>query len=557
MSDVLNQVEASLREGINKAIVDSSMVDEVDIPAIQLEKPKDKNHGDFATNIAMQMARVAKKAPKQIAETIEAHLDYETSGIVKVDIAGPGFINFFMQDAFLTSTVRTIIEQGEAYGESQAGNGKSVQVEFVSVNPTGDLHLGHARGAAYGDVLCNLFDLAGYDVEREYYMNDAGSQIDNLATSIDARYQQALGIEAAMPEDGYHGKDIIQIGEALKEEYGTTWNDKSEEERLAFFRDYGLTFEIDQIKADLDAFGVHFDQWFSEMSLYETNQVSETLTELKDKGYTYEHEGAVWFKSTEFGDDKDRVLLKSDGSYTYLMPDIAYHKNKFERGFDKIINVWGSDHHGYVPRMQAAIEALGYPSEKFSVNIIQLVNVLEDGEIVRMSKRTGKAVALRELMDDVGVDAVRYFFIMRSNDAKLDFDVDLARSQSNENPVYYVQYAHARICTMMKQAKEKGFELTDDFDESLLIAEKEKDLLKQLAAFPGMIQDAAEREAPYKVTQYVFDLAGRLHRFYNAEKVIDENNMELTKARLGLMNAVKIVIANALTVMGVNAPEKM
>src|SRR5690625_5054796 len=360
-----------------------------------------------------------------------------------------------------------------------------------------------------------------------------------------------------MPEDGYHGKDIIEIGKDLAKEYGDEWLHKGNDTRIAFFRDYGLTYELNQIKKDLDTFRVHFDRWFSELSLYEDKKIIATLAILQENGYTYEQDGATWFKSTAFGDDKDRVLIKQDGSYTYLTPDIAYHKDKLERGFDKIINVWGADHHGYVARMHAAIQALGYDAEKFSVSIIQLVNLFEDGEKVRMSKRTGKAVALRELVEDVGTDAVRYFFTMRSNDSQLDFDIDLARSKSNDNPVFYVQYAHARICTMLSQATEKGFVIESDYDPSLLTSEKETDLLKQLAAFPQMIAEAADREAPYRVTQYVYELASLLHSFYNAEKVINEDNIPLTKARIALMKAVQITIANSLHILGVKAPNKM
>src|SRR5699024_9553437 len=457
--NVLLEIETTLKETIKQAIIQAELAEEAEIPAIVLEKPKDKTHGDFASNIAMQLARVARMAPRQIAEKLVAQLDIEAANIEKVEIAGPGFINFFMKDDFLGGIVQTILTEKDNYGRTNAGDNKKVQVEFVSVNPTGDLHLGHARGAAFGDVLCNVFDAAGYDVQREYYINDAGNQIDMLAYSIDARYKQALGQDAAMPEDGYHGQDIKEIGAELATEYNDTLLEKSEAERIAFFRDYGLKYELDKIKTDLDEFGVQFDRWFSEMSLYEDGKIDKALAVLKENGYVYEADGATWFRSTEFGDDKDRVLIKQDETYTYLTPDIAYHKDKLERGFDKVINVWGADHHGYVARMSAAIQALGYPEDKLSVSIIQMVNVLEDGEIVRMSKRTGKAVALRELIEDVGVDAVRYFFTMRSNDSQLDFDLDLARSKSNENPVFYVQYAHARICTMLAQAADKGFDI--------------------------------------------------------------------------------------------------
>ncbi|WP_010099498.1 arginine--tRNA ligase [Ornithinibacillus scapharcae] len=555
--NVLAQTEINLKEQISIAVTKAGLASEAEMPDIILEKPKDKSHGDFATNIAMQLARIAKKAPRQIAEDIVASLDTSKASVEKVEIAGPGFINFFMKNDFLTDLIPTILDAGEGYGRTTHGEGKQIQVEFVSVNPTGNLHLGHARGAAFGDVLCNVLDAAGYGVEREYYINDAGNQIDNLALSVNARYLQALGKEADMPEDGYHGQDIVEIGKELAKEHGEDWANKSEEERLAYFKEYGLKHTLGKIQKDLDDFGVHFDNWFSERSLYQNDEITDVLAKLKAGDYVYEKDGATWFRSTDFGDDKDRVLVKNDGSYTYLTPDIAYHQNKLNRGFDKLINVWGADHHGYIPRMKAAIQALGYDADRLDVKIIQMVNLFDDGEKLRMSKRTGNAVSLRELMDEVGIDAVRYFFVARSNDSQLDFDVELARSQSNDNPVYYVQYAHARICTMLKQAEAKGIEIKQTFDSSLLTSEKELDLLKKLGEFPQAITDAADKHAPQKITQYVFDLASLLHSFYNAEKVLDTDNLELTNARIALMKAVRITIANALKLIGVNAPEKM
>ncbi|MFS0673196.1 arginine--tRNA ligase [Ornithinibacillus sp. 179-J 7C1 HS] len=555
--NVLAQTENNLKEQIRAAVVNAELAQETEIPDIILEKPKDKSHGDFATNIAMQLARVAKKAPRQIAEAIVESLDASKASVEKVDIAGPGFINFFMKNDFLTDLIPTILDAGEEYGKTEHGKGTKVQVEFVSVNPTGNLHLGHARGAAYGDVLCNVLSAAGYEVEREYYINDAGNQIDNLALSVNARYLQALGQDVAMPEDGYHGQDIIAIGKQLAEEHGDEWANKSEEERLAFFKEFGLEHTLGKIKTDLNDFGVYFDNWFSERSLYKNDEISEVLEKLKEAGYIYEKDDATWFRSTDFGDDKDRVLVKNDGAFTYLTPDIAYHQNKLNRGFDKLINVWGADHHGYIPRMKAAIQALGYDPERLDVKIIQMVNLFDGGEKLRMSKRTGNAVSLRELMDEVGVDAVRYFFVARSNDSQLDFDVELARSESNDNPVFYVQYAHARICTMLKQAEAKGIELKQTFDSSLLTSEKELDLMKKMGEFPQVIVDAAEKHAPQKITQYVFDLASLLHSFYNAEKVLDTEKLELTNARIALMKAVRTTIANGLKLIGVNAPEKM
>ncbi|GAB3789277.1 arginine--tRNA ligase [Virgibacillus kimchii] len=553
--NVLEQTEDTLKQEIAAAVIKAELAKAEELPDIVLEKPKDKAHGDFAANIAMQLARIAKKAPRKIAEDIVEELDKTKASIEKVEIAGPGFINFFMKDDFLGEIIPMILEAGKNYGQTDIGKGERIQVEFVSVNPTGDLHFGHGRGAAFGDVLCNLLAAAGYEVEREYYINDAGNQIDQLALSVEARYLQALGDEAEMPEDGYHGKDIIEIGKTLATEYGAEWKEKDRDERLAFFREYGLKYELGKIRNDLSEFRVEFDHWFSEQSLYEGGQIDKALEKLND--YIYEKDGATWFRTTDFGDDKDRVLIKKDGSYTYLTPDIAYHKNKLDRGFDKLINVWGADHHGYIPRMQAAIQAMGYEKDTLDVRVIQMVSLFENGEKLKMSKRTGNAVALRELMEEVGVDAARYYFITRSNDTQLDFDMDLARSESNDNPVYYVQYAHARICTMLKQAEAKGFDLNAAFDAKQLTTEKETDLMKKMGEFPQMVADAAQMSTPHKVTQYVFDLASMLHSFYNAEKVLDPDNEERTNARIALMKAVKITIANALQLITVTAPEKM
>lgn len=554
---LLSSIEQTLKEEIKRAILQTELCTEEQLPELVLEEPREKSHGDFATNIAMQLARVAKQAPRQIAEQIVNEVDKEKAQVEKIDIAGPGFINFFMDESYLHDVVRTVLAEGDDYGKTDVGAGKRIQVEFVSMNPTGEPHLGHARGAVFGDVLSNVFAAAGYDIEREYYINDAGNQIDNLALSIEARYFEALGKEAEVPEDGYHGTDIVAIGKELAEKDGDKWLQIPSEERIAYFRQYGLEFQLNRIKQILLDFRVVFDHWFSESSLYESGKIDDVLKTLRDKGFIYDEGGATWFKSTHFGDDKDRVLVKNDGSYTYLTPDIAYHLDKLERGFDKIINVWGADHHGYVPRMSAAIQALGYPEDIFSVSIIQMVNVIEDGEIVRMSKRTGSAITLRELVDEVGLDAVRYFFNMRSNDSQLDFDINLARSQSNENPVYYVQYAHARICTMLKQAEAQGFTYTDDYDVALLTTEHERALLRQMAAFPEVIVDAARREAPYRINQYVYDLAASLHSFYNAEKVINNDNLPLTYARIALMKAVRTTLRNALNIIGVEAPDKM
>ncbi|MGK7376525.1 arginine--tRNA ligase [Planococcus sp. 1R117A] len=547
---VQHAIKLAISEAVQKAELTPEPVE------VYLESPKDKANGDYATNIAMQLARVAKKAPRVIAEAIVGNLDKETANIEKVDIAGPGFINITIKKDYLLDVVKTVLEQKEDYGRTNSGGGERIQVEFVSANPTGDLHLGHARGASVGDSLCNVLDVAGYDVSREYYINDAGNQINNLALSIEARYFEALGEPLNMPEDGYRGQDIKDIAADLVKEHGDKFVSMTKEERFEAFRKHGLKVELAKLQQDLADFRVEFDEWFSETSLYEKGEIEIALNKLRENGHIYEEEGATWFRSTTFGDDKDRVLIKNDGSFTYMLPDIAYHDDKLSRGFDKLINIWGADHHGYIPRMKAAIEALGYDRDTLEVSIIQMVQLYKDGEKMKMSKRTGKAVTMRELVELVGLDAVRYFFAMRSGDSHMDFDLDLAVSQSNENPVYYSQYAHARICSILRQAEELGFlASTDNLD--LLTSEKEIDVLKKIGDFPQVVADAAKQRAPHRVTTYIQELAAHFHSFYNANKVLDASNAELTAARLALITAVKTTLANALKLVGVSAPDKM
>lgn len=555
--NIVEEVQQKIKEEIKQAVLKANLAREEEIPPVILEVPKEKAHGDYSTNMAMQLARVAKKAPRLIAEELMAHFDKSKASIEKLEVAGPGFINFYMDNSYLTDLIPTILEAGDKYGESKVGNQQKIQVEFVSANPTGDLHLGHARGAAVGDSLCNILEKAGFDVTREYYINDAGNQINNLALSVEARYFQALGLEKDIPEDGYHGEDIIEIAKKIVDEFGDRFLHVDEKERFQFFRDYGLKCEMDKLKRDLEEFRVSFDVWYSETSLYESGKIDEALKTLKDNGYVYEQDGATWFKSTELGDDKDRVLIKQDGTYTYLTPDIAYHKDKFERGFEKVINIWGADHHGYIPRMKAAIQALGYDRDALEVEVIQLVHLYKNGEKVKMSKRTGKAVTMRELVEEVGLDATRYFFAMRSADTHMDFDLDLAVSQSNENPVYYAQYAHARICSILRQGEEQGLSGNEYGDLSYINSEKEIDLLKKLGEFPLAIAEAALKRMPHRITNYIFELASAFHSFYNAEKVLDKDNLERTKARLALVKSVQITLKNALTLIGVSAPEKM
>ncbi len=554
--NAVEQVQQAIKEALVAAIQKSELVEDTSALNIHLETPKNKENGDYATNIAMQLTKLAKKPPRAIAEAILENLDTVNTNIEKIEIAGPGFMNITIRKDYLADVVTTVLEQGTEYGRSDAGKGEKVQVEFVSANPTGDLHLGHARGASVGDSLCNVLDFAGYNVSREYYINDAGNQITKLAKSLEARYREALGLESDMPEDGYHGKDIIKIAEELSKEFGKEILEKSDEERFEFFREHGLKHEFGKLQKDLKDFRVDFDVWFSETSLYKDGKVQTALQKLKDNGHVFEQDGATWFRSTTFGDDKDRVLVKSDGSYTYLTPDIAYHEDKLNRGFDKLINIWGADHHGYIPRMKAAIEALGYNRDTLEVEVIQMVNLLRDGEKVKMSKRTGNAVTLRDLVEEVGLDAVRYNFAMRAGDTHLDFDLDLAVKQSNENPVYYAQYAHARICSILRQATEKGFTSSTEHLDTLS-TEKDIEVLKKVGDFPQVVADAARVRAPHRIANYIQELAATFHSFYNAEKVLDEDNKDRSEARLALITAVRTTIANALKLIGVSAPESM
>jgi len=554
--NAVEQVQQAIKEALVAAIQKAELVEDTSALNIHLETPRSKENGDYATNIAMQLTKLAKKPPRAIAEAILESLNTEGTNIEKVEIAGPGFMNITLRKDYLAEVVTTVLNQGLDYGRTNAGKDEKVQVEFVSANPTGDLHLGHARGASVGDSLCNVLDFAGYNVSREYYINDAGNQITKLAKSLEARYREALGLESDMPEDGYHGKDIIEIAKELSAEYGQDVLEKSAEERFEFFREHGLKHEFGKLQKDLKDFRVDFDVWFSETSLYKEGKVQTALQKLKDNGHVFELDGATWFRSTTFGDDKDRVLIKSDGSYTYLTPDIAYHEDKLSRGFDKLINIWGADHHGYIPRMKAAIEALGYNRDTLEVEVIQMVNLLRDGEKVKMSKRTGNAVTLRELVEEVGLDAVRYNFAMRAGDTHLDFDLDLAVKQSNDNPVYYAQYAHARICSILRQASEKGFAPSIEHLDTLS-SEKDIEVLKKVGDFPQVVADAARVRAPHRIANYVQELAATFHSFYNAEKVLDADNKDRSEARLALITAVRITIANALKLIGVSAPEKM
>jgi len=554
--NAVEKIQQEVKLALRNAVIEAKLVEEADMPVIMLETPRSKENGDYATNIAMQLTKLAKKPPRAIAEAILANIDKESASIEAIDVAGPGFINITLKKDYLQEVVKTVIEQGAEYGRTDSGKGEKIQVEFVSANPTGDLHLGHARGAALGDSLCNVLDFAGYEVEREYYLNDAGNQIDNLALSVEARYFQELGEERELPEGGYQGQDIIGIAKRLVEEFGDKYKNVPDKERYDFFRAYGLKYEIKKLETDLMNFRVPFDSWFSESSLYGSGRIEGAMDKLRENGYIFEEDGATWFRSTAFGDDKDRVLIKNDGTFTYITPDIAYHEDKIQRGFDQLINIWGADHHGYIPRMKAAIEALGYGKDKLEVIVSQMVHLYKDGERMMMSKRTGKAVTMRELVEDVGLDATRYFFVMRSADTQMDFDLDLAVSESSENPVYYAQYGHARISSILRQSKDMDLSASVD-GAALLTAEREIDLLKKIGDFPQIVADAAKTRSPHRVATYIQELASAFHSFYNAEKVLDADNREMSEARLALITATRTTIANALKLIGVSAPEKM
>ena len=547
----MNQIETNLKKALADA-AKKAFDTEVEIEKIVIEIPKDKSHGDYSTNLAMQLTRLLKNNPRVIAEALQQNLDMEAAAIEHCEIAGPGFLNFKIKNTSLAQIIKTVLAQGDNFGHNETGNQERVNVEYVSANPTGDLHLGHARGAAWGDSITRLMKASGYDVTREYYVNDAGNQIVNLGKSLQARYREYLGLPFVLPEDGYHGEDVRKIAVKLAQTYGQTYAEENDE-NLKFFKEKGIAFELDKIKCDLDNFRVHFDVWSSEQKIRDDGKVEKALEVLHEKGLTYEEEGALWFKTTQFGDDKDRVLRKTDGSYTYLVPDIAYHKDKLDRGFDLLVDLLGADHHGYIPRLKASIQALGNDPEKLQVDIIQMVRLVENGEEVKMSKRLGNAVTIRELCDEVGVDAVRYFFVQRAVDTHLDFDLGLARKQSNDNPVYYAQYAHARICSILRQAPD--FKEATNYD--LLTHEKEISLMKYINEFTNVVSDAAKTRAPHKVCNYIQKLAQHFHSFYNACKVIDPEHEALSAQRLALLKATRITLKNALFLIGVDAIEKM
>ncbi|MGX0263114.1 arginine--tRNA ligase [Staphylococcus capitis] len=552
--NIIDQVKQTLIEEIEASIKKAGLAE--DIPEIKIEIPKDTKNGDYSSNIAMVLTKIAKRNPREIAQAIVDNLDTSKAHVKEIDIAGPGFINFYLDNQYLTQIIPEAINKGDQFGYADQSKNTNILLEYVSANPTGDLHIGHARNAAVGDSLANILIAAGYNVTREYYINDAGNQITNLARSIETRYFEALGDTShEMPEDGYNGKDIIEIGKDLANKHPEI-KDYSDEERLKTFRQLGVDYEMDKLKRDLADFNVHFDNWFSETSLYENGAIDTTLAKMKELGYTYEADGATWLRTSDFKDDKDRVLIKKDGNYTYFTPDTAYHYNKITRGNDILIDLMGADHHGYINRLKASLETFGVDSDRLEIQIMQMVRLMQNGEEVKMSKRTGNAITLREIMDEVGIDAARYFLTMRSPDSHFDFDLELAKEQSQDNPIYYAQYAHARICSILRQAKEQGVDITTNANFDTITNEKAIDLLKKVAEFETTIESAAEHRAPHRLTNYIQDLAAAFHKFYNAEKVLTDD-IEKTKALVAMIEAVRITLHNALTLVGVTAPESM
>lgn len=561
MSDkIRQQIKTVVLDSINKAIKNEELPS-LEINDISIETPREKEYGDFSTNVAMQVTKIARKAPRQIAEIIIKNIDTNGTYIEKVDCAGPGFINFTLNNKYLYDTLEIITDEKEDYGHINIGNGKKVMVEYVSANPTGPLHMGNARGGALGDCIASVLDAAGYNVTREYLINDAGNQIEKFGKSLEARYIQLIKGEDAIefPEDGYQGEDITDHMREFIKTNGDKYIDVDSEARRKVFVDYALPRNLAAIKEGLASYGVEFDVWFSEQTLHKDHELDETLQILKDKGCTVEHDGAVWLKGSVIGSDKDEVLVRNNGIPTYFAADIAYHRNKFEkRGFEWVINLWGADHHGHVARMKASMAALGINPDKLDVVLFQLVRLYRNGEIARMSKRTGKSISLMDLVDEVGRDAVRFFFNAKASGSHLDFDLDLAVKQSNENPVYYVQYAHARICSMLSLLDSEGITVPaiNDVNLELLKADEEIALIKKLSEYPDEVRVSAETLEPSRLTRYVQDTAACFHSFYNACKVRGEEE-ELMKARLVLVNCTRTVIKNVLDLLSISAPERM
>ena len=562
MSKMVKEVENKLNEAIALAVekaTQSGDLPEAEMPKFIIEKPADKKNGDFSSNIAMAGAKAYHQAPRMIAEAIVKNFSLDGGYIDRCEIAGPGFINFYLSDKYYSDVLKDIVSSGDNYGRSDYGEGKKMLVEFVSANPTGPMHIGNARGGAIGDCLASVLDAAGYDVQREFYINDAGNQIEKFATSLEVRYLQECGKAVELPEDAYHGEDITVHARNFYSEVGDKYTECDSQERRDALVAYALPKNIAGLEADLGKYRIKYDKWFRESTLHNDGSVQKVIEALKEKGVTYEQDGALWFKASEFGNDKDIVLIRANGIPTYIVPDIAYHYNKLvTRGYDKAIDVLGADHHGYIPRMKAALTALGLDADRLDIVIMQMVRLVRNGETIKLSKRSGKAITLNTLLEEVPIDAARFFFNLREPNSHFDFDLELAAKQSSENPVYYVQYAHARICSIIKKAADEGIEVTTPSEEALnrLNSSEERDLISHLASLTDEIIGAAKSYDPARITHYVIELATLFHKFYNAHRVVSDDK-ELTEARLFLCTAVKNTIKNILVMLKVDVPESM
>lgn len=555
--NVSDQLKEIIIDSIKKNIKQGNFQIE-DIPEIILLTPKNKIHGDLATNIALQLSRVSKLKPIDIAHFIVDNLDTENNVIDKVEIAQPGFINIKLKENWLYQVINEIREKGEDYGKVNLGKGKRIQVEFVSVNPTGPLHIGHGKCAVVGDALSNILKAVGFEVEKEYYINDQGRQIDLLGQSVQVRYNNLLGKNEEFPSEGYKGEYIVDIAKNIINKFQDKYKGKDDEESKEFFQEFTLKKILEGIREDLKDFGVEFDVWFSERSLYERNKLQEVIELLQQRGFLYKEKGALWLKSTAFGDEKDRVVIRENDMPTYFASDIAYHQDKYQRGFKKVIDIWGADHHGYIQRMKAAVQALGYPEDSLDVLIVQFVTLIKDGKEVGMSTRGGEFITLKDLIQEVGKDVARYFFLMRSYDSHTEFDLNIAKSQSMENPVYYIQYAYARICSIIKKAEQAGIQFYKGkvINLQLLDKEEEFELIKKLSLLKEVIKKAALTWKPHLLTTYLYDLASSFHKYYTVHRIITEDE-ELTRARLLLIDCTRIVLLNSLRLLGISAPESM